>query len=164
MKPELAALVTVTLRTTAVTPLPGTPPSPSTSNDRVPAAGTLAVGPPIACLVSRIRTGVRGTKAPGAEGPTSCADCFAANAGAPVPVPIAVSAMAAATTPPSFWCFTGVPSQASTPAQRSQMDTHRAGPLPRIAADDGLAVAGCDHMLTEPWRRPGGPALPDPAR
>src|SRR4051812_14885126 len=153
MKPELAALVTVTLRTTAVTPLPGTPPSPSTSNDRVPAAGTLAVGPPMACLVSRIRAGVSGTKAPGADGAASCADCFAANAGAPVPVPIAVSAMAAATTPPSFWCFTGVPSQASTPAQRSQTDTHRAGPLPRIATDDVHPVAIRDQLLTP--SRPG---------
>ncbi len=53
--------------------------------------------------------------------------------------------MAAATTPPSFWCFTGVPSQASTPAQRSQTDTLRAGPLPEIATDVGqpsLPVTG----------------------
>jgi hypothetical protein len=56
--------VTVAFRTTARTPVAGTPPRPVTCTLIVPSAGTGPLTPPVLSRVSRMRDGVTGTSAP----------------------------------------------------------------------------------------------------
>src|SRR6476646_8217851 len=65
--PEAVGFTAVTFRTTADTPLAGTPPLPNTCNEIDPKAGSGPLAPRL-ILESRIRAGVNDARAPGTTG------------------------------------------------------------------------------------------------
>src|SRR6267378_7646266 len=69
-KPAELGLVAVTFKTTAATPVDGTPPRPVTCRSSVWPAASFAIGPGLVVLVSSNRDGTKGLKRPSGPGET----------------------------------------------------------------------------------------------